>query len=470
VSAKTHVGDVFGVTLSGTWSTDGSPVYLQATDSAGTFAAPPVAALSPKLSSWRVAMSLPKATPAGEYSGTFTVRGCADSECVQVYAGTTHTVDYTVTVNPVGEWETLQRTSRHDGYVPVSIDPTRYRQAWSWQRPTTGTLSNVVTYGDKIYFSEPGGTPSLRAMRAADGAPVWRRAFSGYGALNPPTVSDGVVYVTTTGHSDTWLYALRASDGLQAWQSAFSTQWAYILNPTVRNGRAYVNSGYYGGVVYAFNTSDGAGAWNVSGGNYGQNTPAVDDEYVYAHNGGTLGVYNIADGSLATSVGPSPYGIQSDYYGTVMLGSHDHAMAYYGTSYSGGGNRQLMDYSVAGSAIRWMSLSLYSIYPAVANGVVYAASNETRSFDALDEATGKPLWSWKPPETSATFMGNVVVTDNTAFVSTSTKIYAISLQYRRAVWSAPTPGMMSLAANRMLFVSTPADYYGYGRITAYRLN
>ena len=64
----------------------------------------------------------------------------------------------------------------------------------------------------------------------------------------------------------------------------------------------------------------------------------------------------------------------------------------------------------------------------------------------------------------------MVVTDNVAFVSTTTRLYAISLQHRRTVWSAPTPGTISIGANRMLFVSSPASYYPSNtRIVAYRL-
>ncbi len=77
---------------------------------------------------------MPTATAAGLYTGTLTVRACADSLCVQPYADTTHSIGYTLKVNALGEWETLQRTSRHDGYVPVQIDAARYQQAWTYQR------------------------------------------------------------------------------------------------------------------------------------------------------------------------------------------------------------------------------------------------------------------------------------------------------------------------------------------------
>lgn len=71
-----------------------------------------------------------------------------------------------------------------------------------------------------------------------------------------------------------------------------------------------------------------------------------------------------------------------------------------------------------------------------------------------------------------TFVGNVVVTDNVVFVSSPTRLYAIDIRRHRVAWSAPTPGTVSITANRMLFVAAPTNNYDawYGRITAYRLH
>jgi outer membrane protein assembly factor BamB len=340
-------------------------------------------------------------------------------------------------------------------------------------------LSGVVTDSDTVYFAEPSssGPVSVYAKRATDGVTKWRHVFTstyGFGPdVAPPSISDGVVYVATTAEEDTWVHALRASDCVQTYQSQFFTQWGSILNPTVRNGKVYVNAGTYEGVVYAFNIADGSTSWNASGGTYGKNTPAVDDEFVYAYNGETLDVFNATDGSLATSIGQTPGGVFDDYNAAPILGSVDHVLAYRGNArYQQ--SRQLLDYSIANHAMRWMSIALYNSYPAVANGVVYAASDETGNLDALDEATGRVLWSWKPSEQTINFIGNVVVTDNVALVSTFHRIYAIDLRRHHVVWSAPTPGTMSLSADRTLFVSSPLDSSTYPtkgpRITAYRLN
>lgn len=159
----------------------------------------------------------------------------------------------------------------------------------------------------------------------------------------------------------------------------------------------YINVGYFGGSVFAYDMATGAFLWNAPGGSYGMNTPAVDDDHVYAYDGTSLNVLN-PDGSLFKSIGPSSGGSGIDYYGAPILGDADHVLAFNGSGqYGQDARRQLLDYSVARGALRWMSTSLYASYPAVAKGVVYAASSETWTLDALDEATGRILWSWKPP-------------------------------------------------------------------------
>lgn len=477
ISAEVAQGNRYTASLRGTWQAPAdTPVYLQASDDSGTFDARAPSRV-PRWSTYNLGLPLQRSKAPGVYTGTLTIRACADMLCANPYPDTTHSIGYTLTIKGIGDWGTLQRSSRHDGYVPIQVTAARYRTAWTWQRPTQGMLSPVVTDGANVYFSEPGTSASVHALRASDGEPQWRRVFtSAYGggpALAPPTVSGGHVYAATTGHQDTWLYVLRAADGLQVNQGRFSTQWAQILNPTVHNGKAYVNAGYYTGEVYAFDATTGAAAWNTSAGTYGMNTPAVDDDFVYSYNSEALKVLNAADGSLWANIGANPQGTYADYNATPMLGSADHVMVYRGSAYSAeSAQRQLVNYSVAERAQRWMSISLYSNYPAVAKGVVYATSNETRRLDALDEATGRRLWSWTPGETAFTFTGNVVVTDNLVFVSTRTRIYAIDLRRRHTAWSAATPGTMALSSDGMLFVTTPSnlDPSGYSRITAYRFD
>jgi outer membrane protein assembly factor BamB len=79
------------------------------------------------------------------------------------------------------------------------------------------------------------------------------------------------------------------------------------------------------------------------------------------------------------------------------------------------------------------------------------------SLDAIDEATGKVLWSWIPSGTDSTsFHRNIVVTDNLLFVGTDKAVFALDLATKAPVWSYPKPGMLAISAGRTLYIVTGA--------------
>lgn len=149
-----------------------------------------------------------------------------------------------------------------------------------------------------------------------------------------------------------------------------------------------------------------------------------------------------------------------------MLGSANHVIAYSG---NGQGTYPisfpLVDYDVAGGVYRWRTASAYSNIPAVAKGVIYAGSNQTHQFDAIDEATGRVLWSWPAPN-NENFGGNVVVCDTLAFVTTDAGIYAIALDGAHDTkWSAKTPGWLAISPDAKLVVSPLAGGMGAKLVT-----
>jgi hypothetical protein len=194
VTRSIQAGSPYAVILAGRWgsATPGS-VYIQASDSSALLAIPTPAPAPTARYEYRIEAKLPASTPPGTYSGTLTVRACVDAQCVEPYPDTTRTITYSLHVTAVGEWETLQRSARHDGYVPVSVQPTRYRLAWTWTNPNEGALSPVVGDGERVFFTAM-NTDSLYALQASNGAPLWRRVFTGnHPTVNPASVSNGTV-------------------------------------------------------------------------------------------------------------------------------------------------------------------------------------------------------------------------------------------------------------------------------------
>ena len=477
-------GDDTRASVAGRWTATNlgsAQVFLQVSDNNGAFVTPPVAASSNPDFSYELPVSAD--VVPGTRAGIITVRACEDVQCVKPYANASQTLAYTVVVTPMPEWETTQGNAAHNAYVPITLDVAKFAKAWEWNRPTTGVIGGinaVATVPGLVMVTEDeyAGQPWLYALREKTGETVWKQQFALnlFPHLNPPATSDGKVFVTTTGHSSTFLWAFDAKDGRPLLQTSFQTQWAQLLAPTIFKGTAYVNSGYFGGVVYSFDAASGQQNWAKSGGTYGMNTPAVDDTFVYVHNSSGLSVFGAQDGALVASIGgTSSGGVQTDYHGAAAIGSHDNILAYMGDALSGraassaepSASRNLRNYSPSTLSVRWTSQKGYKTYPAIANGVVYVASDNPKSFDALDEKTGAVLWSWIPGPSDVTFHRNVVVTNNLVFVSTNRGLYALDLKTHQPVWQTDTPGQLSISGSRMLLVAV-GTALSNGKLVAYR--
>lgn len=478
------------ITVAGQWTATNlgsSQVFLQVADDGGTLVVPAVAASTTPDFNYGLPLTA-AAAPGTTRTGTITVRACSDVQCTKPYANASQTLAYTVTITPALDWETMQGNAAHTGYVPVTLDASRFAKAWEWQRPgvtasgATGSIFPVVTSAGLVYVTANGigsSAPALFAINEADGLVKWVRPFtlgSVAASMNPPAVSQGTVYVPTTGHADTFLWSFDATDGTPRTKSSFLAQWSQILAPTVKGGVAYVNSGYYTGVVYAFEGTSGLKKWEASAGTDGMNTPSLDDaNRLYSHNGDTLAILDAQSGKLLGSIGADPRGSTFDYEGAPLVGAENSVTALIGKPWDDPDVRKLQNYDTGAGSVRWTSTKTYRRYPAVAKGVIYATSNTPKSFDAIDEKTGQVLWSWSPGSTDSAFIHNVVVTDNLAFVSTTRAIYAIDLVQQKPVWQAITPGHVVISGGRTILVMTGVlDDFGWplggsdGRLLAYR--
>lgn len=111
----------------------------------------------------------------------------------------------------------------------------------------------------------------------------WSQDFGTIHSVDPPAYADGVVYVATGEHEDSFLRGFDASTGNQRFQTAYENQWSRWQAPVVTGGRVYMAGGYCGG-MYGF---DGTGtqSWFNPLGQYEGLTPAVANGRVYALTG-----------------------------------------------------------------------------------------------------------------------------------------------------------------------------------------
>ncbi|WP_153067226.1 PQQ-binding-like beta-propeller repeat protein [Steroidobacter cummioxidans] len=471
-------GDELPQEIAGTWSATDLPsansVYLQITDASSRFQMP-----APQLATAGTAFTFNLQTaadvPAGTYEGTLNVRACRDSACAQTYAGTSGSISYALRVAAVADWETHQRDAGHTGYVPIWLNASKFAEAWRWQRPPDGEpiggINAVVTGKGVVYLSKDVyfGEGALIALNEQDGLEAWRVSFGTVPALGPPAVKGDNIFVATTGHQDTFLWRFNAGTGGFRSKSAFSGQWPHTLNPTVFDDRVYVGAGYYGGVAYSFSTLDGAAVWQyASGGVWDMFTPAVNENFVYHYDGGTLHLVDKETGVAAHTIA-DPFGGGSSgysYHGSPILGSRSNVLAYAGGAFSGRASSNVEQYDQrvlssfdvsANMRYEWSTSYAYLTAPAVAHGQIYVARNSPMSLDAIDETTGQIVWSWRPEgQGDSSFHRNIVVTRNLLFVSTDAAVYAIDLQTRAVRWRHPQPGMLALSADRTLYIATGA--------------
>lgn len=372
--------------------------------------------------------------------------------------------------NSLPEWETFQGNSAHTGYVPVSLDVNKFTERWQMDIPDREPdlyLNPAVTGKGLVYVSDDGyfDNQSLYALRESDGSIAWRYDFGAVSQLNQPAYNRGKVFVTTSGHDDTFLWIFDAVSGELLAKTPFATQWPRYLAPTVLNNVVYTNTGYYGGQTSAFSALDGRLLWESTA--YGDNdmfTPAVDGLYVYHYSGTALNVLSVADGSLVKTiddVATGPYDRYS-HIGSTVLGSLNNVVSFSGDDFSGlasssaGGYnaRPLSSYDLAANTVAWISTSEYKTHPALVDGLVFAGSESPLRLEALDEASGNVVWTWVPQDAGITgFHRNVVATKNLVFISSNKAVHAISRLTHEEVWSYPRPGTLSISPGKVLYIA-----------------
>ncbi|HTO71256.1 MAG TPA: PQQ-binding-like beta-propeller repeat protein [Myxococcota bacterium] len=351
--------------------------------------------------------------------------------------------------NAQTSWPTYQYDAAHSGYVPVSLDVSKF--ALRWQHAVgDGQALNPIAIGDgKLFVSTIGyfSNAGLYVADAQTGNELWRVRYGDVFSVNPPAFHAGRVYIQTgQGFSGSpYLRAYDATTGTLAWQVEFDAQWEAYLAPTIVDGTIYVDGGYYGG-MYAFNETDGTQRWFAGVlPQYDGWTPAVDANYAYAY----LGEYSPALYALDRTKGTVAYTIADPNFSwdgwtmgsTVALGGANDGFAIH--------DGRLLKFDLAGRQIAWQLVRNFTGQPSVANGVVYAI--DSGALTAWSEASGQLLWTFALP--TQTFSGPILVTQTHAFVSGSGSTYAVDLVTHQSVWAHPLAGSLAYADNGFYIAS-----------------
>jgi len=433
------------------------------------------------------------------YSGTFNLQLCNSINCSSQdnIPGSPVSIPYTITVTPfvplaaiptatgLPEWETFQGNAAHTGLVPVTLDSTTFTTKWSWTLPGSNdgyahNISPVTTGSGKGILSVSGtnmSSGSLFALSESDGSVAWQHDLGPVFSAGDPAVFGGRTFLVTIGTSEnTYLQAFSVSDGSPIFQSPITSQWAHYLAPTIKDGYLYTAGGSYGG-LYAIKATSGIQKWFTNdSAQVDLWTPAVDGNFVYSHapllgtgsNFNGLSGFNLRDGSKTFSVRTSDVNLNGPSLGTApVLPGDGSVLAVDGIHGFNVDTNHLVRYSVSQQVVLWDVEGHFVSNPVVNSGPIYVLNSIGNELEARDTNSGAVLWSWQPVGNGETTpAGNMILTNNLIFLSTSVATYAIDLTTHQAVWSTPHAGALALSSNEVLYISSQTDYTIY----AYQLD
>lgn len=99
------------------------------------------------------------------------------------------------------------------------LDADTGSKVWEYEFPREADWSSPVEDNGTLYVC--GTTEGLMAFDAASGAVLWNNTSSGSSNTNPPTVFEGIVYVTGAGG----ISAINTSSGETLWNYGYLDPW-----------------------------------------------------------------------------------------------------------------------------------------------------------------------------------------------------------------------------------------------------
>lgn len=396
----------------------------------------------------------------GTYTGDLTVRLCRDDPvtCAKPYPGSPWKLPYRFTVLPgtnltslrplagVGAWSTYQGNAAHTGFIPATLSADKFSRRWAW-----ANRASAITVDEGRAFTvttDESSRWTLTALNEADGAVLWQYDMGTLSRVNPPAVSGGKVFVTSTGHQDTFMWAFEAATGGLLAKNPMSSQWEEYLAPTIFRGAVYTESGGYGGLA-KFDVATVTQRWFAELPQYDTWTPAVDLQYVYTLTGAEFVATDISNGNRAFTIEDTGF----DWHGYSMAGAPVLDGAGHAFASSMGG--RLVSFSLTDKTMGWSVSDQVQSDPAIANGVLYVVNGS--QLEARSPATGDLLWSWAAPDgiqLSYPYRSQVVVAGNMAFVAGTSHTYAVDLTSHTSTWSYPAAGAMAISRNAVLYIAT----------------
>lgn len=348
-----------------------------------------------------------------------------------------------VDINNV-DWPMYQFDASHSGFVETTLDYKNFTLAWKYKlEGKQFTYTPVVTTNNYAFIIDHRKNDSFGnsvcAITIHGGKKKWCQSFSPAMA-NPPSANNNILYVQSVYHSEgTFLKALNAETSELIFETPFGAQWQNYLPPTLFDGHIYATGGAYGG-MYSFIQDTGTLEWFSALDGYDRWTPAVNNQYAIGYTNGKLDVLNREDGDLLMQI-TDPNWLWNGYSvdaAPVIIAENKVIMRQ---------TNHLTLFNLENKSTVSAIESYFEGQPAFDGEYIYAI--EDNSLLVLDTNLHS---LWRVTDTKLNFPGNVIVTENLIFVSSSKATIAISKETKEIVWKYAAGGLLTLARGH-LFIS-----------------
>ena len=410
---------------------------------------------------FKLSTATSNALAAGTYTSNLELRVCEDDPrvCRQPVAGSPWIVPLSLKVlsptnltalapvEGLGAWSTYQGNASHTGFVAANFDPARFSRRFKVEAlgSYAGEYKSAAIDNGRAFFVRKNASnrAELIAVSEDTGELAWKVDMGSLYQVNPPAAANGRVYLTSTGHGDSFLWVVDQASGQQLRKETLSSQWPSYSAPTLFGTDVYTINGGTGGIS-RYGDAQGQFTWSGYGVAYAGWSPSTDGRFVYAYStpDNILNVLDAADGRLAYSIGERyPF---STYFVSrpVVLTDTQQALV-------GDGNLAAFDLKTRTRS--WLVDGASIGTPAYGNGAIYTLGTNGKAFAARSPATGALLWEVTLDDGNYT---DIVVTRNLAFVSSETTTQAIDLATRKVVWAYPLGGSMAISARGVLYILT----------------
>jgi outer membrane protein assembly factor BamB len=374
---------------------------------------------------------------------------------VRIFSATTFVAFTALTANSApslsiasGETTMFRGSPAHEGVYPGRGTPSYGGLQWRFHAGGAIHGSPVVA-GGTVYVGS--SDTKLYALDARNGTVRWERPL-GATVDSTPAVSNGTVYVQT--HSGRVL-ALRAADGATVWSRdggpLAALPWGhesgdlYSSSPTLVGSTLLIGGG--DGMLRALDAANGRERWRLATGGRVRSTPAVHGGRVFVGSfDGDVYAADLATGRLVWRFETEGHALDSGKYGydrrsvqsspgvaggVVAFGSRDGH--FYGVDEASGAQRWRVH-----DTVWWINAS-----PAMQDGRAYASSSDGRYVEAVEAASGKPVWTF---QTDSNFFGSPSIAGDVVYAGDfQGRLHAIDKRTGKELWRFVAEGSRMLS-------------------------